>query len=149
MGLDSYLYKKTYLYKGENVNPEYKAEISLKIGGKEIDTSKITYVVEEAAYWRKANQIHRWFVENVQHGNDDGGSYYVSRDELEELLGICKEVIADPSKAEDLLPTQSGFFFGPTAYDDYYLGDVENTIHQLEEVLSDEKSDEFEYYASW
>lgn len=149
MGLDSYLYKKTYLYKGENVNPKYKAEISLKIGGKEIDTSKITYVVEEAAYWRKANQIHRWFVENVQHGNDDGGSYYVSRDELEELLGICKEVIADPSKGEDLLPTQSGFFFGPTAYDDYYLGDVENTIHQLETILSDAKADDFEYYASW
>jgi hypothetical protein len=22
-------------------------------------------------YWRKANAIHRWFVEHVQDGNDD------------------------------------------------------------------------------
>jgi hypothetical protein len=34
------------------------------------------------------------------------------------------KVIADPTVAHELLPTQSGFFFGDTEYDEYYLGDV-------------------------
>lgn len=149
MGLDSYLYKKTYIWSGDWVKPEEKIEVSIKKGGKDIDASKVKYIIEEAAYWRKANQIHKWFVDNVQDGVDNCGNYFVSRDDLEQLLGVCKEVIADPSKAEDLLPTQEGFFFGPTAYDDYYLGDVEDTIKQLEAALSDESADEFEYTASW
>jgi hypothetical protein len=45
------------------------------------------------AYWRKANQIHNWFVENVQDGNDDCKDYYVSRKQLEELRDTCKAVL--------------------------------------------------------
>lgn len=48
--------------------------------------------VVEIAYWRKANQIHNWFVKNVQHGRDDCGSYEVTPDRLEDLLATCKEV---------------------------------------------------------
>lgn len=44
--------------------------------------------------WRKANHIHQWFVENVQDGNDDCGMYEVTKEQLEELLDICKEVLA-------------------------------------------------------
>ena len=43
-------------------------------------------------YWRKANEIHNWFVENVQGGEDDCGMYEVSEEKLVELLNICKEV---------------------------------------------------------
>lgn len=46
------------------------------------------------AYWRKANQIHNWFVENVQDGKDDCGDYYVSRSQLEELRELCQRVLA-------------------------------------------------------
>ena len=28
-------------------------------------------IIEQVGYWRKANQIHNWFVENVQDGEDD------------------------------------------------------------------------------
>lgn len=49
-------------------------------------------VDQNVAYWRKANQIHAWFVENVQDGEDDCGSYMVSKESLEELLDICKEL---------------------------------------------------------
>ena len=41
------------------------------------------------AYWRKANQIHNWFVTNVQRGEDDCGEYYVSREKLSQLLRDC------------------------------------------------------------
>ena len=36
-------------------------------------------------YWRKANQIHGWFVKNVQNNNDDCGLYEVSIDQIKKL----------------------------------------------------------------
>jgi hypothetical protein len=36
-----------------------------------------------------------------------------------------------------LLPTRSGFFFGGTEYDEYYMNSIEHTINILEEVLSE------------
>ncbi len=37
----------------------------------------------EVGYWRKANQIHNWFVKNVQGGVDDCGYYGVTKEKLE------------------------------------------------------------------
>ncbi len=152
MGLDMYLYKKNYIWQGEWVKPEAKQEVIVKKGG-EVDSTikpeRVKYVVEEVAYWRKANQIHKWFVDNVQGGEDNCGNYWVSREKLEELLDLCKQVKVDNSKAEELLPSQSGFFFGGTEYDEWYYNDIDNTIQMLEEVLSDKSADEFEYNSSW
>ena len=107
------------------------------------------YIVEEVGYWRKANQIHQWFVDNVQGGVDDCRDAYVERDKLQELLNICKIVSIDKDKAEQLLPTASGFFFGGTEYDEWYYQDIQSTIEILEEALSDEEADHFEYHSSW
>jgi hypothetical protein len=152
MGLDMYLYKKNYIWQGDWIKPEAKQEVVVKKGG-EIDNSikpeRVKYVVEEVGYWRKANQIHRWFVDVVQEGNDNCGSYYVSRDTLEELLDICKQVRDDHSKAEQLLPSASGFFFGGTEYDEWYFDSIDNTISIIEECLEDENADDFEYSSSW
>jgi hypothetical protein len=49
-------------------------------------------IFEEVGYWRKANAIHKWFVENVQDDVDDCTYYEVSKEKLEELLGICKTI---------------------------------------------------------
>jgi hypothetical protein len=46
----------------------------------------------EVCYWRKANQIHKWFVDNVQGGVDDCGEYLVTEDELDELRELCKKL---------------------------------------------------------
>jgi hypothetical protein len=152
MGLDMHLYKKNYIWSGEWVKPEVKQEVIVKKGG-EIDTKikseNIKYIVEEVGYWRKANHIHKWFVDNVQEGVDNCGSYYVDRDSLEELLDVCKQVFSNPKEGPNLLPTQSGFFFGGTEYDEYYLRDIEDTIRIIEECLADETADSFEYYSSW
>jgi len=51
-------------------------------------------IFETVADWRKANHIHNWFVENVQEGVDDCGTYEVTKEQLEELLDICKRVLA-------------------------------------------------------
>lgn len=56
------------------------------------DSPSLTVNVN-VAYWRKANQIHAWFVRNVQEGEDDCGNYYVSREQLVELRDICERIM--------------------------------------------------------
>ena len=152
MGLDMYLYKKTYIRTDEFYKSEVRNEVIVKTGGeidKKINPKKVKYVVEEVGYWRKANQIHNWFVTNVQNGTDDCASYWVSREKLEELLDLCRKISEDNSLAESLLPSASGFFFGGTEYDDWYFDNINSTIEIIEDCLSDEGADSFEYSSSW
>ena len=51
-------------------------------------------------------------------------------------------------EVEELLPTQEGFFFGGTDYDESYIEDLKDTIKQLEPLLED-KDGEYEYCSSW
>jgi hypothetical protein len=149
MGLDMYLDKRTYVkYWEHNGDDNYEVKVTKKNEPTNIDPKKVKYIIEEAGYWRKANQIHRWFVENVQDGVDNCGDYYVERNQLQELLDLCKIVQADHSKAEELLPSASGFFFGGTDYDEWYYNDIENTISILEDALED-KNGEYYYTSSW
>jgi hypothetical protein len=99
--------------------------------------------------WRKANEIHQYFVDNCQGGEDDCRLSYVSRDKVTELLDLCKQVLADHSKAEELLPTQQGFFFGSTEYGEWYFSDLEDTVSILENCLSMGDDWEFYYQSSW
>lgn len=86
-------------------------------------------IVDEVAYWRKANAIHEWFVENVQNGEDDCEAHReLTRSDLTKLIGLCKKVLKNSDLAPELLPTQDGFFFGGTQYDDWYFKDLRTTI---------------------
>jgi len=76
MGLDMYLTKKHYVQNWAHNPKEQEVKITVKVGGKKhpmINTKKITYITEEAIYWRKSNQIHKWFVDTCQDGEDDCG----------------------------------------------------------------------------
>jgi hypothetical protein len=150
MGLDMYLEKRTYVRQWEHQTPEEQYNVEVTKGGEpvKIDPKRVTYVIEEVGYWRKANQIHQWFVDNVQGGEDNCAEYYVGSDKLEELLDLCKKVQTDNSLAEVLLPTVSGFFFGGTQYDEWYFKDIDNTIDILEKIL-DEKGADYYYSSSW
>ena len=108
-------------------------------------------IYEEVGYWRKANAIHKWFVDNIQDGNDDCGDYEVSKEQLEELLRVCKLVKENHSYAEEYLPTCSGFFFGDTEYDEYYFHKVDSTIDILQKVLqaTDFNRQMIMYSSSW
>ena len=153
MGLDMYLTKKIYV--GANYeHREVKGTIYLTTHGKEIpiDFNKVSYIEEECMYWRKANAIHKWFVDNVQGGEDNCGSYYVSKAQLKELLSTCKKVLRNKKLAPELLPTQSGFFFGGTDYDEYYFEDLKNTVDVLskEDLSYEDGYDiEYRYSSSW
>jgi hypothetical protein len=183
MGLDMYLTRKTYIggnYEHRNV----KGSIDISINGKKLnlDLSKLSEVTEQVGYWRKANAIHKWFVDNVQGGADDCREYHVSQEQLQTLLDLCKKVkkvaklkkgaitngrtiiggawvpiaeegkeIVNAEKIHDLLPTSSGFFFGSTDYDEYYMQDIDSTIEILDRVIkeSEESSGEIYYESSW
>lgn len=92
-----YLYKKTYVKNWDHMSPKELHKITVKQNGKirkDIKPERICYITEEVAYWRKANAIHRWFVDNVQDGEDDCGEYYVSHEKLAELVELCKDVVS-------------------------------------------------------
>ncbi len=56
-------------------------------------------------YWRKANAIHAWFVNNVQGGVDDRRAASVTREQLSELRAICQRVLDGSPLAEGNVKT--------------------------------------------
>jgi hypothetical protein len=146
MGLDMYLEAKRYLWESR---PGEK-QIAEKIAGLIGTSKRVTEITARAAYWRKANHIHQWFVDNVQKGDDNCAEYSVSRERLSELVALCKTILANRDQAKELLPTQEGFFFGSTDYDQYYFGDLQETIDQIESTLAEfDDSWSFYYQSSW
>ena len=74
MGLDMYLYKKSYVQNWEHTPTENKHTISIKKGGKvrkDIKPERICYITEQIAYWRKFNALHGWFVNECASGVDE------------------------------------------------------------------------------
>lgn len=140
-------------------------------------------ITEQVGYWRKANQIHNWFVENIQDGVDDCNYHReITEEDLGELLDVCQRVldscemvngqiqngyeykdgkmvpimedgyyVKDSKVAEELLPSTSGFFFGGTDYDKYYVEDIKHTIDVVKSVLetTDFDTQMIYYISSW
>ena len=156
MGLDMYLTGKRYISNTFNEGDGDKAaaiqQLFPELAGKKGrwgDDSPVKEVQIEAGYWRKANAIHGWFVQNVQGGEDKCEPHYVSRESLIELRDLCQRVIDFKHMANELLPVQQGFFFGSDKYDEYYYQDLEQTIAIINDCLELPDSWEFEYRSSW
>ena len=145
-----YLNAKRYLWSFPEDGPD--ATTAKAIGELlGIGNTRVNQIEIEAMYCRKANAIHKWFVDNVQNGTDDCGTYEVSRKQLQELLDLIIEVIDNKGKAQSLLPPQSGFFFGSDKIDQYYYEEMERTKDQLTSLLVDPKFEkwDFYYHSSW
>jgi len=71
-----YLRKKVYVGANYEHN-KVTGTIDLHKAGKplSIPLNKVVTIELDYAYWRKANQIHNWFVENVKDGVDNCGNY--------------------------------------------------------------------------
>ena len=105
---------------------------------------------QDVGYWRKANAIHAWFIDNVQDSQDNCGDYDVTREQLTELLNTVNTVLSDLSKAKALLPTRQGFFFGFYDYDDWYIENLNDTVKIIEKALTlVEEGWTISYYSSW
>ena len=99
--------------------------------------------------FRKHNYLFAWVetrigeIENCKH-------YKLKKSDIEELLNSVNEVLADHSKASELLPTQAGFFFGNTEYNEYYFEDLEYARDNLSEMLADwVKNEKATFWAWW
>lgn len=104
----------------------------------------------EVKYWRKANEVHRWFVENCQGGVDECQESEVTIQQLAELLDRCINVLNSPDLASEILPTQSGFFFGSTEYDQWYFAVLGETIEALSIIIDEhQEGDKYIYQSSW
>lgn len=143
MGLDMYLTADIYLFTC------YDLPIVIKVNDIPLTIDKDCMVEKELIYWRKANAIHKWFVENCGGGVDECQKMWVTKDYLKYLLSICERVMEDKSRASELLPTQSGCFFGSLEYDDSYFEDIQFTIDKLKEVINNPLYTCIHYQASW
>ena len=187
MGLDMNLYRETYVKNWDFQKETERHEVTIKRGGKirtDIKPERVMSVVEDVAYWRKANAIHNWFVEHCGEGVDECQRIGVSREDLQTLLKTINtvldsielvdgkvlagkrfdtetkqlieiyedgKVVKDATIAKSLLPTQKGFFFGNTDYDETYVEDLTYTKDVLEDLLAqpEDIDQDFYYQASW
>lgn len=151
MGLDMYLTKKTFVgaeYEHRNV----KGTVEITVDGKPlpITFNRISEITENVAYWRKANAIHKWFVDECQDGVDECQNTYVEKEKLKELVNLCKRVNENPTFAPTLLPTGDGFFFGGTEYEEWYFDAIDYTIKAINALLAEDISQASIYYhSSW
>jgi len=134
MGLDMYLSADRYLRDFGHNDDKDKIEIINAMFPELPESSHIKEVTAEILYWRKANAIHKWFVDNVQDGVDECQKSYVPKEKLQTLLETCKAVLRNPDQAETLLPSQSGFFFGGSEYDKLYFDGIKRTVEVLENL---------------
>lgn len=167
MGLDSYLYAEKYLsnynHSSEEERDTYnKVVTALGLSDFATVRNNSLYTRVEVAYWRKANHIHKFFVD-LSGEEDNCQDIDVGRDDLIELLSRCKRLLEsryNPAETNtvnpaEILPTEKGFFFGSTDYGEYYYSDLEQTVEVLEKVLNHSAIPEgdyswsFVYRASW
>ena len=86
---------------------------------KETNTEKETPVIPE-------------FVEELY----DNFTEIVLHNEIAAVKEIIEAKKSFQEKANALMPTESGFFFGSTDYTDYYIEDIRNETEQFEETLN-------------
>lgn len=158
MGLDMYLSKRTYVKNWDHMAPEERHTVTV-VGPEavHIKSERVSHVEEQVAYWRKANAIHKWFVDVCQDGIDDCRLAHVNAQNLTVLRDLCASLVAlhdtDPAgadvRAADELPPCAGFFFGDTGLDGYYWADVRETADVLTELLNEPGDHSYIYQSSW
>lgn len=97
------------------------------------------------AEFRKANFLMNFFE---YEGNCELKE--ISRDEVTLLLENCVKVLNDHNKASELLPTQEGYFFGSTEYDEAYFNKVQDVLAKMSNILNETNwDDNVLYIEAW
>ena len=81
------------------------------------------------AYFRKVNFLFAYYQNKGKMQNE--WYAFTDTDDIDDLISRCEQVLKDHSLAETLLPTQAGFFFGGTDYNDWYFSDVKDCLRQM------------------
>lgn len=102
----------------------------------------------EDAYFRKVNCIYAYFSERLE---DE--TCIVTKDDILEIIDRATRILANKGNVElakNLLPTQSGFFFGSTEYDEWYYQDMVSILTEFGKLLSNWKDNDLCFvYMSW
>lgn len=110
-----------------------------------VDYAIDCYASGNDMYYRKVNFLYAFFAEALE---DE--QCVVTKHDVETVISHCKEVLADHSLAEKLLPTQAGFFFGSTDYNEWYFKDVEDVLEKFTKYLEGWDDDTIGWvYFSW
>lgn len=177
MGLDMYLtadrYISGYDFAAAEQKETYQTITSLLgFGPDNLDTDTPSLTVSvNVGYWRKANAIHNWFVQNVQDGVDKCQKAYVSRSDLANLRRLCVDILEtvemtgtdemdswarevikiDADKANGLLPPKKGFFFGEYDLDEWYVQSLKDTVSIIDRItaMPQEQTGDLYYQSSW
>lgn len=86
------------------------------------------------AYLRKCNAVIGYFKKEF---DDELINAWVNKEMINQFLQDIDKVLADHSLAKELIPTQSGFFFGSTDYDDYYFEKLERIKETFSSLVKD------------
>jgi hypothetical protein len=62
-----------------------------------------------------------------------------------------QEVYVNTEVAEELLPTQAGFFFGGIEYDEWYMENLKQTIECFKGLIEEDPEGyaDYSYQSSW
>lgn len=107
------------------------------------------YKLQKTNYFIKYNFLYGFF-EKREGWCEEPRICIIYKEDIEELVKRLKTVNDDHSKAEELLPTNDGFFFGSLDYDEYYFECINNCLNEMEILLRtmDEHSKMMVYF-SW
>lgn len=163
MGLDMYFYARKTTYKSfAEWDPSCKVDKTnypedLKVFSdyiydrnfKSVET-KVDYQI---GYFRKFNALHAYIVRTFANGKDNCQDIFLSQEAVVKIKAALDSVLepATEEKAKEVLPTQSGFFFGDISYDEYYFEDVREAAALMQNFLDHFDFDTYEliYRASW
>ena len=108
----------------------------------------------QIGYFRKFNALHSYIVKTFADGLDNCQDVLLYKEDVEKIKKVLDDVLnihQQAEKAKEILPTQSGYFFGGTDYDEYYFEEVKVAADLMQNFLDnfDFESYQLVYQASW
>jgi len=154
MGLDMYLSAEKFVSGYDHNKDEKFAKILDIMSVVREDVENFATVNITVGYWRKANAVHNWFVQNVQNGVDECQRSYVSPSKLMELRDAAQAALdklnnGDDEGAIEILTPTAGFFFGSTDVNEHYKRDLVETIKIVDKCVQKFHGYDIYYQASW
>lgn len=154
MGLDMFLHKEkreeiAYWRKANAIHAWF-SRLNEKENGKELDNCEDLYVTKEDLIELRDTCKKVLASSELVYKEVPVKEYDYDKKEYVMSSRMMK-VLDDPSVAEELLPTESGFFYGSTIYGELYVEFLEYTINQINEILTDTDFEEYNivYHAWW
>ena len=156
MGLDMYLHKVkkeevAYWRKANAIHAWFERKYQENTGNEGLENCQPMYVSKEDLIELRDTCEKVLKASKLEYGQVcTGERYNEATKSFEKVYGYGK-CIKDTSVAEELLPTESGFFFGSNEYGEGYIEDLKDTIKQIDEILKTVDFDEYgiEYLAWW